>query len=88
MITTKAVRNGTCLGTTGTRSMIAVCYGYRIILYRINIICLFLYLFYKIFHVTLFKNKWLSFNTISLNEPRSEKTGLRGFRPGTTQNGL
>ena len=24
----------------------------------------------------------------SLNEPRSEKTGLRGFRPGPTQTGL
>ena len=24
----------------------------------------------------------------SINEPRSEKTGLRGFRPGPTQTGL
>ena len=24
----------------------------------------------------------------NLNEPRSEKTGLRGFRPGPTQTGL
>ena len=25
---------------------------------------------------------------ITLNEPRREKTGLRGFRPGPTQTGL
>ena len=25
---------------------------------------------------------------VSLNEPRSEKTGLRGFLPGPTQTGL
>ena len=24
----------------------------------------------------------------TINEPRSEKTGLRGFRPGLTQTGL
>ena len=27
-------------------------------------------------------------NRSLINEPRSEKTGLRGFRPGPTQNGL
>ena len=26
--------------------------------------------------------------TMCLNEPRSAKTGLRGFRPGPTQTGL
>ena len=26
--------------------------------------------------------------TVKLNEPRCEKTGLRGFRPGPTQTGL
>ena len=25
---------------------------------------------------------------VAYNEPRSEKTGLRGFRPGPTQTGL
>ena len=28
------------------------------------------------------------YNTLSPNGPRSEKTGLRGFRPGPTQTGL
>ena len=28
------------------------------------------------------------FHVIQSNEPRSEKTGLRGFRPGPTQTGL
>ena len=27
-------------------------------------------------------------NFVFINEPRSEKTGLRGFRPGPTQTGL
>ena len=30
----------------------------------------------------------LSSNLKTLNEPRCEKTGLRGFRPGPTQTGL
>ena len=33
--------------------------------------------------VIIYTIKWLD-----LNEPRCEKTGLRGFRPGPTQTGL
>ena len=30
----------------------------------------------------------LCYKLLPINEPRSEKTGLRGFRPGPTQTGL
>ena len=43
--------------TTGTGSMIAVCYSYRIKLYRIYV-SLFIVILYTL---------WLSFNAISLN---------------------
>ena len=32
--------------------------------------------------------KSIVFFTTIINEPRREKTGLRGFRPGPTQTGL
>ena len=38
--------------------------------------------------INRFKNGDYGQNDPSLNEPRSEKTGLRGFRPGPTQTGL
>ena len=50
---------------TGTRSMIAVCFCYRKKLYRINIIRVSFIVMYILFQVTL--KKWLSLNTISLN---------------------
>ena len=31
---------------------------------------------------------FLSWINVGINEPRCEKTGLRGFRPGLTQTGL
>ena len=31
---------------------------------------------------------WITWLQIQTNEPRREKTGLRGFRPGPTQTGL
>ena len=31
---------------------------------------------------------YINYNKTDIYEPRSEKTGLRGFRPGPTQTGL
>ena len=33
-------------------------------------------------------NTHIFFFGLSINEPRSEKTGLQGFRPGPTETGL
>ena len=49
------------------------CLLYDVVIIRISI---------NIVHMCLYSNR------ITLNEPRREKTGLRGFRPGLTQTGL
>ena len=46
-------------------------------LYQRQLLCNYLQLEYEICNIG-----------VTLNEPRHEKTGLRGFRPGPTQTGM
>ena len=54
--------------------------------------CLSFFIAFKVYHRGDTRQVSFGDNTtviqLSSNEPRSEKTGLRGFRPGSTQTGL